>query len=125
MAKYGCTVARSDFYPVLLPLPASNASERHRLRSEVETIQRDDRLADNHPRRRSVVSDGIRKFDLPLCDPDHPTRANGFANFRCCLYHKSLSFYQPSLLMDQAFIGSCASICLYLPEKKSSGRCSQ
>src|SRR5438874_8192755 len=69
MAKYGCTVARADFYPVLLPLPASNASERHGFRSEVETIQRDDLLAENHPCRRSVVSDGIRKFDLPLCDP--------------------------------------------------------
>src|SRR5437763_5373853 len=61
MTKDGCTVARSDFYPV--------ARERHCFRGQVKAVQWDDLLADNHPRRRSVVSNGIRKFDLPLCAP--------------------------------------------------------
>src|SRR5205823_8824792 len=60
-SKDGCTVTRSDFYPV--------ASECYRFHGEVETVQWDDLFADNHPCRRSVVSDGIRKFDLPLGDP--------------------------------------------------------
>src|SRR6266581_7271504 len=75
MTKYGCTVARSDFYPV--------ASERHRLRSEVETIQWDDLFTDNHPRRRSVISDSIRKFDLPVGDPAVNELQRG-ADAACC-----------------------------------------
>src|SRR5258708_27976237 len=35
------------------------------------------------------------------------------------------SHYQPSLLMDQSFIGSCASTCLYLPAQNTRGRCFQ
>src|SRR5438105_6818 len=58
------------------------------LRKEVETVQWDDLLADNHSRRRSVVSNGIRKFDLPLCDP----AVNEFqcrADAACCCQDSS------------------------------------
>jgi len=40
-------------------------------------------------------------------------------HYDCTHTYPRIFTYQPSLLMDQAFIGSRASICLYLPEKKS------
>jgi hypothetical protein len=52
----------------------------------------------------------LQHSDLPVSSPfDYPR----------------ISIYQPSLLTDQACIGSRASICLYSPEKKSSGCLSQ